>query len=51
MFSIKQLLAGIKADFQQPVEVAISVDAKPAPEPLVVTSSEPPKAAAGAGSS
>jgi len=49
MFSIKQLLITIKTDFQKPVEVGTSVDAKPAPDALIVVPADPPKATAGAG--
>lgn len=51
MFSIKQFFAEIKADFRQPVEVATSVDAKPARDTVLVAPDERPKATAAAGNS
>lgn len=49
MFSIKQIFADIKADFQQPVEVATSVDAKPAPDTIVLVQAELQKATTASG--
>ena len=44
MISIKQLLSHLKSDFDRPVVMPTSVDAKPAPEIRTVPPSQQPTA-------